>query len=144
MSLQILEMLKSFVGKDIPAQAPPVMRWLNPTFLKVEEGYSEVELEVRSDMLNPLGILHGGVQSMILDEIMGMTVAALDKPYPAVSINLYVDFLGKAKEKDRIIVTASILKKGRQVIQVLGEIKLADGTLIAKANANLLNLIPKS
>jgi uncharacterized protein (TIGR00369 family) len=144
MSLAILQMLQSLIDKPFPEQAPPVLRWIGGVLKKIEEGHAEMHIVVRPEMLNPLGLLHGGVQSMILDEIIGMTVAAMDKPFPAVSINLNVDFIGKAKEGDTIVAVATTVRKGRQVIQMEGEIRLLDGTLVSKATSNMLNLLPKS
>ena len=140
--MSILQMLEALIDKPIPPQAPPVLVWINGTLKKIEEGASEMHILVRKDMTNPLGLLH--VQSMILDEVIGMTVAAMEKPYPAVSINLSVDFIGKAKEGDTIVAKANVIRKGRQIIQMRGEITLLDGTLVAIATSNMLNLLPKN
>jgi uncharacterized protein (TIGR00369 family) len=142
--MSILQMLQALIDKPIPPQAPPVLTWINGTLKKVEEGFAEMHIVVRKDMTNPLGLLHGGVQALILDEIIGMTVAAMEKPYPSVSINLSVDFIGKAKEGDTIVARASAIRKGRQIIQMRGEIALLDGTLVAIATSNMLNLLPKN
>jgi len=141
--MSILQMLEALIDQPIPPQAPPVLVWINGTFKKIEEGAAEMHIIVRKDMTNPLGLLHGGVQSMILDELIGMTVAAMDKPYPAVSINLSIDFIGKAKEGDTIVARAQVIRKGRQIIQMRGEISLLDGNLVATATSNMLNLLPK-
>jgi len=143
MSLAILQTLQAIVDKPFPEQAPPIPKWIDGILKKIEEGFSEMHIVVRPDMLNPLGLLHGGVQSMIMDELIGMTVAAMDKPFPAVSINLQIDFIGKAKEGDTLVATAKSVRKGRQIIQMEGEIRLIDGTLVSKANSNMLNLLPK-
>jgi uncharacterized protein (TIGR00369 family) len=143
MSLAILQTLQSFIDQPFPEQAPPVPKWIGGILKKIEEGFAEMHIVVRPEMLNPLGMLHGGVQSMILDEVIGMTVAAMDKPYPAVSINLNVEFIGKAKGGDTIVAIAKSVRKGRQVIQMEGEIRLLDGTLVSKATSNMLNLLPK-
>ncbi|MCS6795499.1 MAG: PaaI family thioesterase, partial [Raineya sp.] len=81
--------------------------------------------------------------ALILDEVIGMTVAALEKPYPSVSINLVVDFIGKAQKGDTIVAKANVIRKGRQIIQMKGEILHLDGTLISQATSNMLNLLPK-
>ncbi|MCU0438567.1 MAG: PaaI family thioesterase [Raineya sp.] len=143
MSLAILQTLQSLIDKPFPEQAPPVPRWIGGILKKIEEGFAEMHITVRPEMLNPLGLLHGGVQSMILDEIIGMTVAAMDKPYPAVSISLNMEFIGKAKEGDTIVAIAKSVRKGRQIIQMEGEIRLLDGSLVSKATSNMLNLLPK-
>lgn len=142
--MSVLQMLQALIDQPVPPQAPPVLVWIDGRLKKVEEGAAEMHILVRKDMTNPLGLLHGGVQSMILDEVIGLTVAAMEKPYPSVSINLHVDFIGKAKEGDTIVARASAIRKGRQIIQMRGEIALLDGTLVATATSNMLNLLPKN
>lgn len=139
----ILQTLQSFINQPIPDFAPPVLKWLNGTLKHIEEGSAEMHIFVREDMCNPLGLLHGGVQALILDEVIGMTVAAMEKPYPSVSINLAVDFIGKAQKGDTIVAKASAIRKGRQIIQMKGEILHLNGLLIAQATSNMLNLLPK-
>lgn len=139
----ILEMLRNLVDQPVPDFAPPVLKWINGILKHIEEGKAEMHILVRQDMCNPMGLLHGGVQALILDEIIGMTVAAIEKPYPSVSINLSIDFIGKAQQGDTIVAKAYLLRKGRQIIQMQGEICHLDGSLIAKASSNMLNLLPK-
>jgi len=131
------------VGKEMPEQAPPVTKWLNFVLRKVEQGHVIATMEVRPDMANPLGLLHGGVQATLLDEIIGMTVSALEKDKPSVSVNLNIDFLGKARVGETIEVEAWVVRQGRQLIHVVGEIRNAEGKLIAKASSNMLNIEPK-
>lgn len=139
----IYKMFESQVGNVLDKGAPPFTQWLKPTLLTVSPTSFEMEITVRKEMTNPLGLLHGGVQAAILDEVIGMTVAALDKPSPAVSINLAVDFIGKAKLNDKIVARSEVVRQGRQVINVTGEIHSADGKLIAKAMSNMLQISKK-
>lgn len=129
------------IDKPIPPHAPPVLYWLGAVLKNAEQGHTEMHIMVRSDMANPLGLLHGGVQAMILDEIMGMTVAALDKETASVSINLSVDFIGKAKVGDTIVAKAQVVRNGRQIVQMEGFLSDINGNLIAKGTCNLLNLL---
>lgn len=139
----IYKMFESQVGNVLDKGAPPFTQWLKPTLLTVSPTSFEMEITVRKEMTNPLGLLHGGVQAAILDEVIGMTVAALDKPSPAVSINLAVDFIGKAKLNDKIVARSKVVRQGRQVINVTGEIHSTDGKLIAKAMSNMLQISKK-
>lgn len=138
--MALIEILKSMVDKEIPEQAPPVTKWLNFVLRKVEQGHVVATMEVRPDMVNPLGLLHGGVQAALLDEIIGMMVSALEKDKPSVSVNLSVDFLGKAQVGETVEIEARVVRQGRQLIHAIGEIRNAEGKLIAKASSNLLNI----
>jgi len=136
---QILKFFKSIIGQTMPVQAPPFTRWLNGVIHSAENGNFRIEFEVRKEMTNPLGLLHGGVQAAILDDVIGMTVAALDKPNPAVSINL--NFLGKAYEGDKVMAVSNVVRKGKQIIYITGElIHPEDKKIIAKCTSNMLQI----
>lgn len=141
MSNPLYKMFESQVGNVLDQGAPPFTQWLKPKLLSVAPHSFEMEITVRKEMTNPLGLLHGGVQAAMLDEVIGMTVAALDKPNPAVSINLAVDFLGKAKLGDQVVVRSEVVRQGRQIINVTGELRHTDGKLIAKAMSNMLQIV---
>lgn len=143
MSNQMLKFFQSNIGKEANEFAPPFTQWLRPTIRKVEMGSFEWEFTVRKEMTNPLKLLHGGVQAAILDDVIGATVAALDKPNPAVSLNLTIDFLGKAYEGEVILAKSNVIRQGKQVIYIQGEIVNSEGKLIAKATSNMLQITPK-
>lgn len=136
----LYKMFESQVGKPMKENAPPFTAWLEPTLLSVKPGSFEMEITVRKEMTNPLGLLHGGIQAAILDEIIGMTVASLDKPLPAVSVNLNVDFLGKARLGDKITAKSNLVRQGRQIINMTGELYNQEGKLIARAMSNMLQI----
>ncbi len=140
MSNSLLAFFQAQVDKPFPENAPPFTKWLGGILRSVEPGSFLIELVVRKEMTNPLALLHGGVQAAILDEIIGMTVAALEKDTPSVSINLSVDFLGKAKEGDTVFARSNVVRQGRQIIYITGELTNAEGKLIARATSNMLNI----
>lgn len=141
MSNKILEFFKSNIGKEMSENAPPFSQWLRGTVVSAEEGNFTMDFVVRKEMTNPLGLLHGGVQAAMLDEVIGMTVAALEKPKPAVSINLNVDFIGKAVIGDKVRVVSQVVRQGKQVIHIEGKLFLLENEkLIAKAVSNMLQI----
>lgn len=137
---QILSLFQSFLDKPLPEQAPPFSYWLSGILRKAENGNFLMEFVVRQEMTNPLGLLHGGVQAAMLDDVIGMMVSALDKPNPAVSVNLTVDFLGKAKTGDTVWVESNLVRQGRQIIYIVGEIRNGEGKPIARATSNMLQI----
>lgn len=141
MSNKILEFFKSNIGKEMSENVPPFSQWLRGTIAEAEEGSFTIDFVVRKEMTNPLGLLHGGVQAAMLDEVIGMTIAALDKPKPAVSINLHVDFIGKAVIGDKVRVISKVIRQGKQVIHAEGKLLLLENEkLIAKAVTNMLQI----
>ena len=75
---QTLEFFKSNIGKTSSEMSPSAFgRWLNGTLIAVEEGELTVEVIVREDMCNPGGILHGGVATGMMDDLIGMTTFSM-------------------------------------------------------------------
>ena len=91
-------------------------------------------------MVNPVGFLHGGVQNAIIDDVIGMAVATLGDETFFVSLNLYVDYLGKAKVGDSIISKATITRKRNQIINAQCELFDIKGDIIWWSNLRLTYL----
>jgi len=48
------------------------IRWLRVKVLHVEIGYSKIEIEIREEMLNGLGIAHGGILFALADSAFAL------------------------------------------------------------------------
>ncbi len=79
--------------KDFPV--PPFSKWLNGKIIKAQYGVIELEFEVRPEMTNPTGLLHGGMQCALMDDTIGMTTATLGYGGFPISIDFHMDYLGK-------------------------------------------------
>ena len=113
--------------------------WLGGILRVVEEGRIVTEYVVREDMINPMQVLHGGTASAILDDICGLTVLTLGREYGFTSVNLVVDFLNAARLGETLTAEAQVVRAGRNIIHVTGQItNLATGKLIAKCSTNLV------
>lgn len=71
-------------------------------------------------MMNPGGVLHGGMMSTILDITMGITSATLSEFYCS-TINMSVSFLAAAPNNDELLVTARATRVGRTFVQLVAE-----------------------
>jgi acyl-coenzyme A thioesterase 13 len=92
---------------------------------------------VRPDQLNHAGVIHGGVISAMLDEMMGMTLITAKIDHLYVTINLYIDFLYGAKANEVITVTTEIHRVGKKIANVEAKLHNAEGKLLAKGVSNL-------
>ncbi|SFF02564.1 PaaI family thioesterase [Thermoflexibacter ruber] len=135
----ILEMFKAHIDKPMSDIAPPLTQWLNGTLLKAELGSFEMSFKVRKEMTNPAGLLHGGIHASILDDIIGMTVAALGLPNLYVSINLHIDFLHPARIGETVIAKSTVIRSGKTIVNAAAEIYNEKGQLLSKATSNLAN-----
>ena len=131
-------MLKDFIGKQAKDTSPsPFGRWLNGTLIEAETGRLVIDFEVREEMTNPAGIMHGGAIAGIIDEVIGMTTFSLGKKGFYVAVNLNIDFLRPGKKGETVRTITEIIRDGKTMAH--GECKMynQEGKLIAKAASNL-------
>lgn len=144
---KVVAHLKEQIGKQASdtLTPSPLMIWLNPVLLAVEEGVVVFEYTVRKEMTNPIGILHGGVSAAIIDDAIGTAVYTFGEDHFYSTINNAIDYFSPARENETVIAETMIIKKGRQLINAHCEIWNSDRTkLIAKGYSNLIKTsIPK-
>jgi uncharacterized protein (TIGR00369 family) len=115
----------------------PISTWLDGTLKKAEMGSISVEFVVREDQCNHAGVLHGGIISTMLDELMGMTLITIEIDFLYVTINLHVDFLFGAKAGETITVTSEVFRVGKKIANVEAKMYNAEGKILAKGTSNL-------
>lgn len=115
-----------------------VGRWLCGTLRVVEPERMVADYVIRDDMVNPVGVLHGGAASAILDDLCGILVFAMGREYGYTSVNLNMDFLNPARQGETLTAETRLIRAGRNIIHVEGRITNAEGKLIAKCSTNLV------
>src|SRR4051794_33907342 len=108
--------LRQYIDQELPEKAPPFTRWLNGRLVAVDRGLVTVRWIVREEAINAVGILHGGIQAAMLDELMGTAAATLELLQFHISIDLNVTFLGRAKVGDTVTGTGRVIREGRRVV----------------------------
>lgn len=136
-----LAVLKQYINQEFSASPSPFMRWLKPVILAADTGKLTFSYLVRDEMLNPSGVLHGGVTAAIMDDIIGATMFTLNEQHYYTTINNVIDYFAVAKKGETIIADTSIVRKGKQMANVQCEIWNEDRTkLLAKGSSNLLQI----
>ncbi|MCU0416670.1 MAG: PaaI family thioesterase [Cytophagaceae bacterium] len=132
---------QAYLHQPIQGSSSNITNWLNGTPLLAEKGKVVIEYTIREEWLNYQGFLHGGMGAMILDDMSGM-ICMLSSTEESVysTINLTVDYIRGAKKGDRITATATVVKLGKTVAHVIGEIKNEEGQLLVKSSCNLVNV----
>ncbi len=135
---QVIAFLKQNLNRKIVDGNPnPISAWLDGTLKKAELGSISVEFEVREDQCNHAGVLHGGIISTMLDELMGMTLITVEIDHLYVTVNLHVDFLFGAKAGEIVTVTSEVFRVGKKIANVEAKMYNADGKILAKGSSNL-------
>lgn len=78
----------------------------------IAPGYAEGELEVCPEVLNPMGIVHGGCLTTLADTVTG--VAAHSSGLRCVTLNCTMNYL-KPGRGSKILCKATVEKSGRTV-----------------------------
>ncbi|MFC5453026.1 PaaI family thioesterase [Paenibacillus aestuarii] len=112
------------------AAEPTFWGFLGCEFVGLENGTVTIALDAKPHHLNPLGIVHGGVLSSLLDNAMGIVVMTARPDEKSVTTNLNVHFVSPLNE-GRMLVTAEIVHQSRKMITTQGRVTDTEGNLCA-------------
>ena len=133
----IVQVFRASIGKKLEG-APPFTQWLDGRIISCDPGEMEMAFEVRPEMANPTGLLHGGMQAAIMDDLIGMTSATLGEEGFMLSIDLHVNFLGRIPVGRTVKARAKILRSGKRITHAVCEILDEQGNIVARGDSNLL------
>ena len=115
----------------------PFQHFVGIEVLKLGEGKSVLQLELKEHHFNLYGIPHGGVHATLLDIAMGTAASFPDssgKEVDSVTLNLSVDYI--APPSSRILVAkGKVTKKGKSIAYCTAEIFDEDKKLIASGRS---------
>ena len=90
-------------------------------------------------MLNPGGVVHGGLVSTMFDISMGCSAAAFSGYYPP-TVSLSVSFLCPVPKDDRVLIHCRATKVGRSFVQMTAQaIIKSSGEVCATASGTFYN-----
>jgi uncharacterized protein (TIGR00369 family) len=119
----------------------PVERLVGMQLVEFGRGSAIYELEVRPDHANPMGMVQGGIASIMADAAMAMaTTTMLTNDEMRVSAvttaDLYSRFLKpiNAKKVKKLRAEAKVVKPGRLIMWAECDLQ-ADGDCVGKFNA---------
>ncbi len=126
-----IDFLRAMVNGEIPV--PPMAMTLDFQLLEVEPGRAVFGCEPAEFHYNPIGVVHGGLASTILDSAMG---CAIHSTLPAgtgyTTIELHVNLLRPlTRDIGLVRCEAEVIHLGRQVATAQGRLLDANGKLYA-------------
>lgn len=137
-----LDYLKAMLAGEVPAA--PMDSAMGLTLLEVEEGRAKFRGVPGGHHYNPMGSVHGGYASTILDSALGFAIiSTLDAETIFTTLDLHVHLIrGITAATGPVTAEARLLRRGRQV--VIGEASLHDGAgnLLAHATSTCI-LLPR-
>lgn len=118
------------MDRDDPAQFP-LRRFLGMVIEDVEPGHAIARLEVGEDLLNPNGVVHGGVLFTMADTAMGKaTLTMLEEGQLCASIEIQMRFL-RPVYSGQLEADTTVIRRGRKVVHLESRIHDTDGALVA-------------
>jgi uncharacterized protein (TIGR00369 family) len=128
-----LEQLQMLVDGELPR--PPVMDTVGITGFDIEHGRIVVEMPAATFHYNPLGGVHGGILSTVLDTAAGCSVhstLAVGETY--TSLDLTVKFLRPVTADSGLLTcVGTVLQRGRRTALAQAELTDARGKVVAHA-----------
>ena len=116
----------------------PLRRFLGMDIEDAEPGVAIARVEVSTDLLNPNGVVHGGVLFTMVDTAMGKaTLSVLDDGQRCASVEVQLRFL-RPIAAGRLTATASVIRPGRKIIHLEARIRDGDDTLVATATGTFV------
>jgi len=111
----------------------PLSGLLGMEFVDLRPGEAVLKIEMRDDLRQPFGVLHGGVTATLIDTAMAFAIRTmLNETEPTASIDLTIHYL-RPHTAGPAICTAKVVRPGKRIFTVSAEVANADGKLIATA-----------
>jgi uncharacterized protein (TIGR00369 family) len=118
--------MTDFFGADIP-----FARHCEIVALEGTPDKTRLSLTLGEAHRNHLGTAHGGVILTLLDIALG-SVARLASGHSVMTINLQTSFLSPGRGE--LVAEGRVLQQGRSLIFCEGEVRDAQGVMVAKAS----------
>lgn len=111
----------------------PFATLLGAEMVDLTHGEASLSLDMRADLKQPYGVLHGGATASLIDTATAFAVFTVIGPEEkATTSTLTIHYL-RPHSEGRLSCTARVVKTGRKVITVNAEVVNRDGDLIATA-----------
>lgn len=115
------------------AKTIPFVNLIGMEMVELTSGAAIFKLEMREQLRQPHGLLHGGATASLIDTAMAFAViTCLTEDEKASTVDLTVHYLRPVTD-GTITCTAKVIKAGRRLLTVSAEVGSDKGKLIATA-----------
>ena len=111
--------------------ALPFAKLVGMRLVDIRPNEAVIEIEMRDDLRQPSGVLHGGVTATLIDTAMAFAVRTyLTDTEPTATIDLTVHYL-RPHVTGKASCTARVVRPGKRIFTVSAEVVNEEGKLIA-------------
>ena len=86
-------------------------QWLGIQIIEIKEGYSKIKMKVRTEMMNGLHIVHGGIAFSLADS--SFAFACNSRNNLSVALDTSINFLKPVHVDDELIAEAKEMHNGK-------------------------------
>ena len=135
--------LRAIETGEIPP--PPIAKLLGFRLKLVDRGQAVFELEPAEYHYNPIGMVHGGVASTVLDSAMGCAVhSTLPAGTGYSTVELKVNFIRPlSTQTGKVLCEATVIHTGGRIATAEGKLIDRDGKLYAHATTTCIIFRPE-
>ena len=108
--------------------------------IELGEGTARSEWVAGDDFVGWSDKLHGGIIATLLDEVMAWAPSSFDSW--AVTAEMTVRYRSPAAPGERLEAEGRVVERRRRIYEVRGEIRGADGRLVAEGRGRYLGATP--
>ena len=109
----------------------PFARLMGMQLVDIRPNEAVIKIEMRDDLAQPSGVLHGGVTATLIDTAMAFAVRThLELREFTATIDLTVHYLRPHTSGDAVC-TAKVVRAGKRIFTVSAEVENDAGKLIA-------------
>ena len=106
----------------------------------IEPGRARLSLEVREELLQLQGIMHGGVIATIIDTAVAFAIIGASEPDDRfTTVEMKVNYLAPIRE-GRILADARLVRDGRRIVVADCDLFDSNGRLAAKGLLTYIRL----
>ena len=112
-------------------QKLPLARMIGMELVDLRMGEADIQIEIRDDLRQPHGVLHGGITATLIDTAMAFAIRTMIEPdEPTATVDLTVHYL-RPHFEGRALCKAKVVKPGKRFFNVSAEVVNDEGKLIA-------------
>jgi uncharacterized protein (TIGR00369 family) len=111
----------------------PLAGLLGMEFVDIRTGEAVLKLEMRDDLRQPHGVLHGGVTASLIDTAMAFAIRTHLQDHEATAtVDLTIHYL-RPQTAGAVVCTAKVVRPGKRIFTVSADVVNGEGKLIATA-----------
>lgn len=111
----------------------PFVQLIGMELVELEIGEAKIKLDMRDELRQPYGLLHGGATASLIDTAMAFAILGnLSEGEIASTVDLTIQYL-RPHTDGTITCTAKVTRAGKRLLFVSAEVTNEEGKLVATA-----------